>query len=63
MPTDQKAIHAKTEAKEKEGKKCPKCSAVMVRKDPTRGKYAGKHFFACSGYPTCKTIIPIEEAL
>ncbi len=39
---------------------CPKCSAVMVRKQATKGKYAGAHFMACTGYPACKTIIPIK---
>ncbi|HKI60750.1 MAG TPA: DUF2726 domain-containing protein [Mariprofundaceae bacterium] len=39
---------------------CPKCSSAMVRKKATKGKYAGTSFLACSGYPTCKTILPIK---
>ena len=41
---------------EKSMKTCPKCSSEMVRRVAKKGKYAGKHFWACSAYPKCKYI-------
>ncbi|WP_405241606.1 NERD domain-containing protein [Lentisalinibacter salinarum] len=35
---------------------CPQCSAKMVKRTATRGKYAGKEFWGCTNYPSCKGI-------
>lgn len=33
---------------------CPKCGSVMVLRTARRGADAGKQFWGCSAYPTCK---------
>ena len=38
------------------GKVCPNCSTVMVKRVAKNGKHAGKSFWACKAYPKCKTI-------
>ncbi len=35
---------------------CPQCSAKMVKRTATRGKYAGKKFWGCPNYPSCTGI-------
>ena len=35
---------------------CPQCSAKMVKRIATRGKYAGKKFWGCKNYPSCRGI-------
>jgi DNA-directed RNA polymerase subunit RPC12/RpoP len=42
---------------------CPKCGSNLVVKVAKQGKHQGKEFMACSQYPNCKTIIPIELSL
>jgi ssDNA-binding Zn-finger/Zn-ribbon topoisomerase 1 len=41
---------------ETNGKVCPNCSTVMVKRVAKNGKHAGKPFWACRAYPKCKTI-------
>ncbi len=41
---------------ENNGKVCPNCSTVMVKRMAKNGKHAGKSFWACKAYPKCKTI-------
>lgn len=36
------------------GPKCPRCSSTMVRRMARRGSRAGKMFWGCPRYPTCK---------
>jgi restriction system protein len=38
--------------------RCPKCGAEMVLRTATKGKYAGKKFWGCSNFPSCKGLIP-----
>jgi restriction system protein len=33
---------------------CPQCSAKMVKRTATKGKYAGKKFWGCTNYPSCR---------
>lgn len=41
---------------------CPKCGAGMVDRVAKQGKFAGKHFWVCSSFPTCKGIAsPLES--
>ena len=42
--------------------RCPKCAAGMVDRVATQGKFAGKHFWACSRYPTCTGIASALES-
>jgi hypothetical protein len=39
---------------------CPKCSKPMLRRTSQKGEYAGKPFWGCSGYPKCRSILPID---
>lgn len=40
--------------------KCPACGNTMVVRTARRGPNAGSRFWACPGYPRCKTTMPIE---
>jgi ssDNA-binding Zn-finger/Zn-ribbon topoisomerase 1 len=31
----------------------------MVKRQASRGEYAGKLFWACSRYPECRALVPI----
>lgn len=35
---------------------CPKCGSPMVKRTTTKGSNAGKEFYGCSRYPSCKGI-------
>lgn len=35
-------------------RRCPKCSAVMVKRIAKKGKHAGNEFWACSAFPKCR---------
>lgn len=37
---------------------CPVCSRAMVRRTASRGANAGRAFWGCSGYPTCRGVRP-----
>ncbi len=43
-----------------EMQRCPDCGAELVRRKARRGARAGKEFWGCTNYPSCKTIIPLE---
>ena len=32
---------------------CPKCGRLLVLRTASKGPYAGKQFWGCSGYPKC----------
>ena len=40
---------------------CPNCGGAMVRRTARQGAYAGKDFWACRGYPSCRGIINIPS--
>lgn len=40
---------------------CPKCSLPMVKRAAKSGDRAGQLFWACSGFPKCRSISPIDE--
>lgn len=40
---------------------CPKCGAPMVLRTAMRGERAGKRFWGCSRYPSCRGIVNIDE--
>ncbi|XHR31307.1 MAG: NERD domain-containing protein [Chthoniobacteraceae bacterium] len=35
---------------------CPKCGSPLVRRTARTGKFAGREFLGCSGYPKCRYI-------
>jgi restriction system protein len=37
---------------------CPRCGAEMVERKASRGANAGKYFWGCSRYPTCRGTLP-----
>lgn len=39
---------------------CPKCSSIMIKRKAKTGAQAGKLFWACSAYPGCRGILPID---
>lgn len=40
---------------------CPKCGSEMMLRTAKSGANAGNQFWGCSGYPTCRTILPVSE--
>ena len=44
------------------GKVCPNCSAFMVKRVAKNGKHVGKQFWACSAYPSCKTVEAVSPS-
>jgi hypothetical protein len=40
---------------------CPTCNLPMVKRQARQGAHAGKWFWACSGYPKCRKVLPVEE--
>lgn len=40
---------------------CPKCAAVMVKRQAAKGSHAGKWFWACSAFPKCRQLVAIGE--
>jgi len=38
---------------------CPKCAAVMVKKQAKNGPHAGKWFWACPAFPKCRHVLEI----
>jgi hypothetical protein len=43
-----------------DNKACPKCSSRMVKKVAKKGKNIGTEFWACSSFPKCRHIEPIN---
>jgi restriction system protein len=41
---------------------CPVCGSHMLRRVAKRGASAGQAFLGCSGYPGCKTTLPMPTA-
>ena len=41
---------------------CPICSGAMVRRTAKRGDNAGKAFWGCTDYPSCRGTRPIDES-
>jgi DNA topoisomerase-1 len=41
---------------------CPQCGKPMTVRTARKGPNAGKPFYGCSGYPKCKTVVPIADA-
>jgi restriction system protein len=39
---------------------CPRCGAGMVKREATRGKFAGQHFWGCQQYPKCTGILKVS---
>lgn len=41
---------------------CPKCGSAMERREATRGKLVGHHFWGCQQHPHCFGIVPISAS-
>jgi hypothetical protein len=41
--------------------KCPQCSAPMIKRQVSKGPHAGRFFWACSNYPTCKQLLAVNK--
>jgi Protein of unknown function (DUF2726)/Topoisomerase DNA binding C4 zinc finger len=41
---------------------CPKCAAVMVKRQAAKGSHAGKWFWTCSAFPKCRQVVAIIDA-
>lgn len=39
---------------------CPKCGKPLVRRMARKGRHAGNEFWGCSGFPTCRHVMPIS---
>lgn len=39
---------------------CPKCGKEMVLRTAKKGKYAGKKFWGCEGFPDCRGLLPVK---
>ncbi len=39
---------------------CPKCKIEMVQRKASKGTHAGKSFWACTNYPSCREIIAVH---
>lgn len=40
---------------------CPKCGSEMVLRTAKSGTNAGRHFWGCSQFPTCRSMLPYPE--
>ncbi len=43
------------------GRTCPNCGKPMAVRLARKGSNAGKPFLGCTGYPKCKTAVPLSE--
>ena len=43
-----------------EKKPCPTCGKPLVLRTARKGSKAGSQFWGCSGYPECKTTLPVQ---
>ena len=58
---DQNIIQPTSDDSETNGT-CTDCGAPLVKRQAKKGKFAGKHFLACSNFPKCRKIVPIKQA-
>ncbi len=40
---------------------CPSCGSEMILRTARKGRYAGKQFWGCRNYPSCREIINLNE--
>ncbi len=52
------AMPTKGVAPTKESPICPKCGGTMLLRTAKSGANAGGHFWGCSNYPTCRSMLP-----
>ena len=41
---------------------CPRCGNSMVLRTARKGTNAGRQFWGCSGYPSCRSTMPLSES-
>jgi hypothetical protein len=54
-------IQSIKEGNESSNDQCPKCGSELVTRVAKKGEHAGKSFIACSSYPKCRYLKPIES--
>jgi len=58
------SVHKKPKIIESDNTKtvptCPKCGKEMVLRTAKKGKYAGKKFWGCEGFPDCRGLLPVK---
>lgn len=42
---------------------CPDCGAKMVVRKVSKGPHVGRHFWACTKYPRCRSVKPVSTEL
>jgi ATP-dependent DNA helicase RecQ len=52
---------ANTQLKEKMERTCNKCGKPMQLRIARRGRNAGNYFLGCTGYPTCKNALDVDQ--
>ena len=40
---------------------CRKCGVTMVQRKAAKGRHKGKRFWACSSFPDCREIVPMDS--
>lgn len=45
------------------GEVCPDCGARMVVRKVSKGPHIGRHFWACTKYPQCRSVKPVSAEL
>lgn len=59
-PADRSEPAAPSRARQADAQQCPACGSPMLRRVAKRGANAGQAFLGCSGYPQCKSTLPIS---
>ena len=50
------------DAEQNSNPECPKCGAIMLLREATRGERKGQKFYGCSNFPNCKETINIPPS-
>ena len=58
--TDRKHVRNLRRRYSSEARSCPRCGRKMVLRTARRGRGAGKRFWGCEGFPTCRMVEKAE---
>ncbi len=47
-------LSSRAGSKSSDSPHCPECNSIIVARQARQGAHAGKRFWGCSGYPTCR---------
>ncbi len=62
-PAANETIHIESPKADESVQLCPKCSAVMIKRQVAKGPHIGKHFLVCSNYPDCKQLLALKDEI